>query len=167
MVGYSNLPFPSVSVCNINPIRQSAVGIDIQPLRSFLDAIEPRPQSRTSGFYPHECQPTTRRMDQGPQRPPWENIARRPGPGLGPGLGPYPGPRPGPQRGPPFVRQGPPPFRPPGLPEFQGGDQTMANRNRNQPNSMGHFNGRVRETKQNKVKDFLMEKQCVINCFQR
>ena len=83
MVGYSNLPFPSVSVCNINPIRQSAVGTNIQPLRSFLDAIEPRPQSRTSGFYPHECQPNTRRMDQGPQRPPWENIARRPGSGSG------------------------------------------------------------------------------------
>ena len=161
MVGYSNLPFPSVSICNINPIRQSAVGTDIQPLRSFLDSIEPRLQSRTSGFYPNECQPATRLMDLGPYRPPWENVPRRPvpGSGLGPGPDPGPGPHPGLQRG-PLTGRPVPPFRLPGLPG-PGGIQTMANRNSNQAN-MRNFDGGVRKTKI----AHSVPNQCVINFVQ-
>ena len=87
-VGYSDLPFPSVTFCNINPIRQSAVTDNIQPLSTFLKDIEPPSESRTNAFQRpgSPCQPRTRAFgDFGPNGEP-------PGQGPPPGFPPPPGP---------------------------------------------------------------------------
>ena len=107
-VGYSDLPFPSVSICNINPIRQSAVGNDIQPLRSFLDAIEPPSTSRANRYEPSQCHSTTRRMNINDRQPHPNMPMQRPN---------FPG-------RPPNFPDGPinsherPPFMPQGAPKF-------------------------------------------------
>ena len=108
-VGYSDLPFPSVTVCNINPIRESAVTESYQSLHRFLDLIELPEKSRTTeylgpGSGTGPCQLSTREFGPGGGGPPWQStpVGFRPPPGPPHRRGGFP------NRGGPFNRGGPP-----------------------------------------------------------
>ena len=48
-IGFTNLEFPSVTVCNMNPIRYSQLGESTTEMQNFIHQIEQTEQNPGSG----------------------------------------------------------------------------------------------------------------------